>query len=141
MPFTVFEDGVPEAVADDIGRCAASRHRGWRPELTGLFIPKVECLAPCIRNGIVVPRRKAELMAIFRPGIGAADAETTVPNCGLASTFDQGSRSHLAGGKRYDIFSTIRGKAAQSIIENQLGLGRASWANRAPGNEKARATE
>ena len=66
----VLEHAVAESVPAHVRLHAPARHGHGRPEVPGLLVAKIIGLAAGVAHRIVAPRSQAELVRVFRPGIG-----------------------------------------------------------------------
>ena len=89
----VLEDTIAKAVTCDSGMLCSALTGKWGrgPEPPALLVAQVQRLPAGVSDGVVLPWGQSKLVRVFGPSVGGPLSDTTVPNCGLASTFTQGA--------------------------------------------------
>ena len=118
----VLEHAVAEAVAGDVRVLTAGRQRRGRPEAAGLLVADVDRLAAGVGDRIVVPRREAELVAVLRPGVGAAALGDDRAELRIGDHVDPRRGRGLAGAEEHDVLAPVAAEAAQAVEERQVAL-------------------
>ena len=118
--FGVIENAIAESVAHDVGVLPARRQRRGGPEVPRLFIAQIDGFAAGIGDGIVVPGGEPELMAVFRPGIGAAPFRHDGAELRVGDHVHPRRGRRLAGGQDRHVLAAVVAETAQAVEERQI---------------------
>ena len=114
------ENGIPYPVTDQVRRIGADGHRGRRPVLTGILIPQVDSFGGWVTNRVIMPGSQAIFTAVMRPGASQPCFGDKTAKLGLGNDVAPRCRRPLARFEVDDIFTSVGGKTAQSIIKEQV---------------------
>ena len=111
---------IAEPVPADIGAVPARRQRRGRPELPGLLVAEVKCLAARVTQGIVVPGREPEFRGVVHPCISpAAFRDHGADLCISQHIRPRGGRG-LSGCERDHILASVGRETAEAVEEDAL---------------------
>ena len=116
------KDAVAESMPHDIGVWPACRLWRRRPEFSRFFVTQIDGFAVEIRHGVVVPGGEPELVAVFRPGIGAAPFRYHGAELRVGDHVHPGRGRGLAGGQDRHILAAVVAESAPTVEQRQIVL-------------------
>jgi len=126
------EHRVAEAVTDDVGFAPRAGSGVGDQNCPVCSSPEVEGFTGDVGDGIIVPGRQAELVAILDPGVALPLFRDDRPEKGLASTFTQGAGVTWSADNVMTYSRPSRVKPPRPFMKDQVPLG-AAQTNRATG--------